>query len=277
VVCVDFVTIAAGESSAQIEIAPINDFVEGTSRTVKLTLVPRTEPFSLVLLPDTQYYTAEEYGATRQILTSQSQWILQHKNALNIAFVLHEGDITDGDSPPEWANAKASLSLLDGVIPYALAVGNHDGLMTAQSQTANFNQAFPLSQFQNLPTFGGVFESNRMDNCYHLFSAGGVDWLLFSLEFGPRDCVLDWANQVVTNYPDRRVIVLTHAHVYEDNTLYGSSPGQAWLPSGYGRQNNGIDVWNKFLRFHGNMAFVFCGHVLDRDTGRAWQHRRADH
>jgi hypothetical protein len=71
--------------------------------------------------------------------------------------VLHEGDITDGDSPSEWANAKASLSLLDGVIPYALAVGNHDGLMTAQSQTANFNQAFPLSRLyavEKRPLFG---------------------------------------------------------------------------------------------------------------------------
>ena len=63
-----------------------------------------------------------------------------------------------------------------------------------------------------------------MDNCYHFFSAGGVDWLVFSLEFGPRNEVLAWANQVATNYPNRRVIVLTHTHIYSDNTLHGSSP-----------------------------------------------------
>jgi hypothetical protein len=262
------VTIPAGQSSASIAVAPIDSFVEGASKEVSVTLVARNQPFTLVALPDTQYYTAEENGATHDILTAQTQWVVDQKDEMNIAFVLHEGDMTDGNTSREWINAKASMSLLDGVVPYAITVGNHDGLMTSQSQTALFNQYFPLSQFQNLPTFGGVFESNRMDNCYHLFSAGGVDWLLFSLEFGPRNEVLDWANQVVTNYPDRRVIVLTHAHVYSDNTLQGSSPDQLWLPTSYGRDNNGTDVWEKFLRHYANMAFVFCGHVLNSGTGR---------
>ena len=161
----------------------------------------------------------------------------------------------------EWTNARTSMNLLDGVVPYALAVGNHDGLGSSQSQTALFNQFFPLSKYQGLPTFGGVFESNRLDNCYRLFSAGGVDWLLFSLEFGPRDSVLAWANQVAANYPDRRVIVLTHAHVYSDNTLFGSSTNQAALPTSYGRMNNGTNVWDKFLRRHANVCAVFSGHL----------------
>lgn len=262
------VTLAAGESLAQIGVVPIENDREEESQTVTVTLDSRTRPFTLVVLPDTQYYSSESYGGTEAIFTSQTQWIAQHKDELNIAFVLHEGDITDGNSAWEWANAKASLSVLDGVVPYALAVGNHDGLMTAQSQTDPFNQFFPLSQFQNLPTFGGVFESNRMDNCYHLFSAGGVDWLLLSLEFGPRDEVLEWANQVASNYPDRRVILLTHTHVYSDNTLHGSSPNHLWTPKSYRRENNGTDVWEKFLRHHANAAFVFNGHVLNSGTGR---------
>lgn len=186
---------------------------------------------------------------------------MDYKDDSNIVFVLHEGDITDGNTATEWTNAKVSISLLDGVVPYALAVGNHDGLWSSQSQTALFNQFFPLSWFQSLPTFGGVFESNRMDNCYHLFSAGGVDWLVLSLEFGPRDSVLAWANQVATNYPDRRVIVLTHAHVYPDNTLFGSSTNQTAVPTSYGRMNNGTDVWGKFLRHHANICAVFSGHL----------------
>ena len=162
-----------------------------------------------------------------------------------------------------------SIGLLDGVVPYALAVGNHDGPYTSQSDTALFNQYFPLSQFQNLPTFGGVFESNRMDNCYHLFSAGGVDWLVFSLEFGPRNEVLVWANQVAANYPNRRVMVVTHTHIYSDNTLHGSSTNHLWMPiKDYGRANDGTDVWEKFLRHHANMGFVFNGHVLNSGTGR---------
>jgi len=256
------VTIPAGQSSAQIEVAPVDNLLEGADKNVTVTLVPQNQPFTVVALPDTQEYTAEINGGAREIFTAQTQWIANHKDDSNIVFVLHEGDVTDGNSAPEWTNGRASMSLLDGVVPYAITVGNHDGLTGSQSQTALFNQFFPLSQFQNLPTFGGVFESNCMDNCYHLFSAGGVDWLLLSLEFGPRDSVLAWANQIATNYPDRRVVVLIHAHVYEDNTLIGSSTKHIAAPTSYGRMNNGPDVWEKFLRHHANICAVFNGHSL---------------
>jgi hypothetical protein len=255
------VTIPAGQSSAQIQVAPIDNLAEEASKNVTVTLVQQNQPFSLVILPDTQYYTREAYGATRDIFTAQTRWIVDHQNELNIAFVLHEGDITDWNSASEWTNARASMSVLDGMVPYVLAIGNHDG-------SGQFNQSFPLSRYQNLPTFGGVFESNRMDNAYHLFSAGGVDWLVFALEFGPRDSVLAWASQVATNYPNRRVILDTHTHIYSDNTLHGSSTNHLWLPTSYGCANNGTDVWEKFIRHHANMAFVFNGHVLNSGTGR---------
>ncbi len=230
------VTIPAGQSSATIGVMPMGNLAEGTDKNVTVTLVPQNQPFTIVALPDTQCYTREYYGGSRDIFTAQTQWIVNHKDDSNIVFVLHEGDITDLNSAPEWTNAMTSIGLLDGVVPYALAVGNHDGIFSSKSYTAYFNQFFPLSRFQNLPTFGGVFESNRMDNCYHLFSAGGVDWLVFSLEFGPRNVVLAWANQIATNYPNRRVIVLTHTHIYSDNTLHGSSTNQQWLPTrDYGR------------------------------------------
>ena len=262
------VTIPASQSSAQIEVVPIDNLLEGADKNVTVTLVPQNQPFTIVALPDTQCYTHEVDGGARDIFTAQTQWIVNHKDDSNIVFVLHEGDITDDNNAPEWTNATTSIGLLDGVVPYALAVGNHDGLNSSQSQTALFNQFFPLSRFQNLPTFGGVFESNRMDNCYHLFSAGGVDWLVFSLEFGPRNEVLAWANQVATNYPNRRVIVLTHTHIYSDNTLHGSSTNHLWTPTSSGRANNGTDVWEKLIRHHANMAFVFNGHVLNSGTGR---------
>ena len=195
------------------------------------------------------------------MFTAQTQWIVNHKNDSNIVFVLHEGDLTDFNTAMESTNARTSMNVLDGVVPYAITVGNHDGLGSSQSQTALFNQFFPWSKYQSLPTFGGVFESNLMDNCYHLFSAGGVDWLVLSLEFGPRDSVLTWANQIVTNYPGRRVIVLTHAHVYADNVLYSHDTNQAANPISYGRMNSGTDIWEKVLHHNANGCVVFCGHL----------------
>jgi hypothetical protein len=255
------VTIPAGQTSTEVEVIPLDNQIEEPPRGVTLTLLPPNPPFSLVVLPDTQYYTHATHGATNDLFTAQTQWIAAQKDALNIAFVLHEGDLTDVNGAADWVNARSSMSWLDGVVPYALTPGNHDGLGWSQNQTTLFNAFFPLNQFQALPTFGGAFESNRMDNTYHLFSAGGVDWLVLALEFGPRDSVLAWAGQVVTNYPDRRVIVVTHAHLYNDNTLQGSLPIHQGNPTDYGRMNDGIDVWNKFLRHYANIGFVFNGHI----------------
>jgi len=264
------VTLPPGQSSAEIEVIPVDNQIEEPAREVSVTLVPGNEPFTLVVLPDSQYYTHPyaSRGGSSDMFTAQTQWIAEHKDQMNIAFVLHEGDLTDWNNAADWANARFSMSWLNGVVPYAMAVGNHDGLAWSQNQTTLFNAFFPQYQFQDLPTFGGVFESNRMDNCYHLFSAGGVDWLVMALEFGPRNEVLAWANQVVTNHPDRQVILVTHTHVYSDSTLHGSSPYHAWLPTSSGRQNNGTDVWDKFLSHHANVRFVFNGHVLNSGIGR---------
>lgn len=261
-------TIPAGATNADLEVAPFPSATDDPWKSVTVTLVPHTQPFALVVLPDTQYYTAGLFGGRPDIFTVQTRWIVAHRDELNIVYVLHEGDVTDGNTQPEWDRAKVSVGVLDGVVPYAIAVGNHDGLMTSRNRTDLFNAAFPLSQFQGWPTYGGVFESNRMDNCYHLFSAGGIDWLVLVLEFGPRNAVLDWANQVVAAHPDRRVILLTHAHVDHDNTLMGGTPGQLWIPTAYGRENDGLDVWDKLLRIHTNSALVFNGHDLGNGTGR---------
>ncbi len=60
------------------------------------------------------------------------EWIRDHRKERNIAVALHEGDITDDndeDGAFQWENARQSLSVLDGVIPYVLATGNHDGAL----------------------------------------------------------------------------------------------------------------------------------------------------
>ncbi|MEW6203158.1 MAG: glycoside hydrolase family 3 C-terminal domain-containing protein [bacterium] len=233
----------------------------------------KMEKFSIVILPDTQVYS-EKYP---EIFAAQTQWIVEHKDEMNIAFVLHEGDIVNNNTAAEWENARDAMMLLDGVVPYALAVGNHDmgtrGVADSRDTTL-FNTYFPLSRYSALPTFGGVFEEDKMDNCYHLFIAGGADWLILALEFGPRDQVLEWANNVMALHRDRRAIILTHAYLYNDNTLHGSKTDHHWTPSSYGitnlpgGANNGVGIWNKLVSQHKNINFVFSGHVLNSGVGR---------
>ena len=228
--------------------------------------------FRIVLLPDTQIYTKH----FPHIFTAQTQWIADNHIDLNIKFVMHEGDIANSNTHTEWQLANTSMSLLDGVVPYSLLPGNHDMGPDGRGHerdTTLYNQYFPVSRYQNTSTFGGVFptEPNRYDNNYHTFSAGGIDWLVLSLEFGPRDPVIDWANQVVINHPNHRVIVVTHTYLFHDNTRHS---GQSWNPYVYhvsrgpGGVNDGEEMWNEFVKLHSNIRFVFSGHVLGDGLGR---------
>ena len=138
-------------------------------------------PFTIVILPDTQYYSAL-YPA---IFTSQTQWIVNNLVGQNIAFVLHEGDLTNSNIDAEWQNASASMGILDGVVPYAVVPGNHDYCAVPAScgtpPTRLFNQYFPPSRYAGSPNFGGVFEAGKLDNTYSLFTAGGTDWVVIAV------------------------------------------------------------------------------------------------
>ena len=212
-----------------------------------------TDSFTVAILPDTQYYS--QYYP--DIFTKQTEWLANQRAKENIAFVLHEGDITNKDTAPEWRRALNSMKVLDGKLPYVIIPGNHD----VKSQL--FNQYFPTARYSMLPTFGGTYAPNRLEDNYHLFSAGGVDWLVIGLNWAPTDDTLAWANNVAASYPNRRVIVLTHAYLSGDNTLHGSSPAHDQVPTP--PKNSGVGIWNKLVKRQPNIQFVFSGHVVSPD------------
>lgn len=227
--------------------------------------------FSIVLLPDTQNYS--DYAP--QVYTCQTQWIADHKDTLKLAIVLHEGDFTNHNEPREWENVDAAMAILDAAgVPYAVVPGNHDtgdGGKTGTRETENFNCVFPANRFSSLQ---GVYEAGHAENSYHYFTAGGIDWLVVALEFSPRKAVLDWANEVVAAHPNRRVIVLTHAYMYADETRIG--PEDQWNPNVYpvcktavGDQvcHDGEQMWTTFVKRHKNISFVFSGHILKDGVG----------
>lgn len=209
--------------------------------------------FTIAILPDTQYYT-ESFP---EIFTSQTEWIASERSKQNIAFVLHEGDVTNHNTPQEWRKALQSMKVLDGKVPYAIVPGNHD------KDYVLFNQYFPVSRYSNLPTFGGTFQPNELEDNYHLFSAGGVDWLVIGLDYGPTDDKLAWARSLSAAYPNRHVIILTHTYLAGDNTLHGSSPTHNQVPKP--PQNNGVQIWDKLVKTQPNIQFVFNGHVVSPD------------
>ncbi len=144
------------------------------------------------------------------------------------------------------------------------------------------NDYFPVSTFQGSPSFKGTFEPNRIENSAHLFDVpgGAGRWLVISLEFGPRDTVLAWANDIAKQYADTPAMLLTHAYLYDDNTRYDhvARPSQQWNPHSYpigmnaGDANDGEEMWQKLVLGNSNIRFVLSGHVLEHRRGPAIEH-----
>lgn len=257
------ITIPAGQSSVRLSPSVLRrPPPNAAAPAISLRLLPAERPFTFVILPDTQNYTAQLLGGTVAMLEAQIQWILDQRDALNIVCVLHAGDCTDHNIALEWQRFRGAMSRLDGVVPYVISVGNHDGAVQAVNNTALFNRYFPLGDYAGDPTFAGTADSGKFDNHCRFISAGGVDWLVFAMEFGPHNAVLDWANQLAARHPNRRVALVTHTHVATDNTLHGSKSSHTLLPvRDYKRDNDGPDVWEKFLRRQPGSALVFSGHL----------------
>ncbi|NJK32125.1 MAG: hypothetical protein HC927_06775 [Deltaproteobacteria bacterium] len=155
-------------------------------------------------------------------IDAQTAWIRDNVRKNNIKYVFHLGDIVNVNSLPEWRQAREAMSLLDGVVPYVMTAGNHDYGPGGNAATRDtfLNQFFRYEEQAAWPTFGGAYQPGRLDNTYHLFSAGGVDWIVFSLEWGPRDGVIAWANGVAQQYPNRKAILVTHAYMNNNDLRY---------------------------------------------------------
>ncbi|MCC6682564.1 MAG: hypothetical protein IT445_16815 [Phycisphaeraceae bacterium] len=235
--------------------------------------------WTLVVLPDTQNYVKD--SAYKDIFTLQTQWIVDQQAARDIHFVLHEGDVVNQNmkDPPssgdqtgtqQWINARASMSLLDGVVPYAIATGNHDyGInSSAENRSTQFiNSSYfgPGSPYATQATLGGTYGNTY--NSYHTFTAGDVDYLVVALEWSPRDSAVTWANQVVANHPDHRAILVVHTYLDESNTRAAGAvdtQGTADDPDG---ANDGEELWQKLVSQHSNFDMVFNGHHLGSGVG----------
>ncbi len=195
--------------------------------------------FTLVTLPDTQHYSQNNGGTRFVHYLNQTNWIVQQRNALNIAFVSHQGDIVNiNDQLFQWVNANEAMSVLEVHattlraygIPWGGAPGNHDQtpMGDADGSTANFNQYFGVHRFIGRPYYGGHYGANN-DNNFQLFSASGLDFIAIHLEYDttPDQAVLNWADALLKAHPHRRALVTTHHMVNTGHPATFSGQGRA--------------------------------------------------
>lgn len=229
--------------------------------------LPQAGEFSIVVLPDTQVYSAQ-FPALFQ---AQTRWIVQNRERYNISAVLHVGDVVDANEPAQWANAHAAIRLLDlAGLPYLIAIGNHDydTIGDADRLATGFHAAFPPSRYTGQAWWqGGFLAAGSTENAYCRLSVAGQAYLLLSLEFGPRQAVIDWAHGIVTAHARHRVILVTHSYLYIDGTWVGE--GDQHNPKLYPlgpAANDGEDLWHKLVSQHDNIHWVHSGHHVGGHT-----------
>ncbi len=229
------------------------------------------DEFTIVALPDTQYYSRD----FPDIFRAQTQWIADHTQDQHIQLVLGLGDIVDdGADPVQWQNADSAVRLIEGKLPYMMAIGNHDyDLAHPAGRTASaqgFNAHYGPARYAGASWYRGSFPAGSNENFYGVVNLNGRDFLILVLEFAPRDVALAWADGILKANQDKEAIVVTHAFTFTDNTRMSRCDANSAASFGVGQDNDGDDVWWKLLRNYPNIRLVLSGHV---NTGDGTGHR----
>ena len=182
------------------------------------------------------------YGHTEE-LACLYDWIVENKEEKKIEFVFGMGDITQNDIDSEWEIAREQMDKLDGVVPYALIRGNHDGI-------ENYNKYISNTEFSK--TLEGVFTEGEVTNAWKTFSVGDTDFLVLMLDYMPTNAALEWAAEVIETHPNHKVIVTTHSYL--------SKTGKT-VDAVLGSRNDGSKMWNKLISQHENIFLVLSGHI----------------
>lgn len=205
--------------------------------------------YSFCVVGDTQKITYNEPDK----LSCIYDWIIKNKEEKKIAFVFGLGDITDKSTDAEWLCAQKQISKLDGVVPYSLVRGNHD-------VSSNFNKYLGTAAYKQSCT--GLYTPSKIENTYHEFTVGGVKYLNITLDYGASDALLTWASRIISEHPEHRVIITTHAYLFRDGTTLDANdvypPNTTGVDDGI--KNNGDMMWDKLISKHENIFLVLSGH-----------------
>lgn len=240
------------------------------SALLAMSIALSGESAMVVVLPDTQTYV--EWKPS--VLTNMFSWIVDQHSASNIIFVGHVGDVVNDyeSNTNQWDFVQTQYArLASSNIPYSILPGNHDYAQGTRT-SAMMNAFFPLSSFQLMETYGGAFSASQCDNTYHIIQTPELDWVIISLEFGPRSSVLDWANSVLASHSNKPAILLTHAYLnrYGERFVSGEERSAA---NGYGLGsappdvNDGSNIWEQLVYSNSNVRMVVCGHDGDTNVG----------
>jgi len=217
------------------------------------TNVANESDFTLVHIPDTQFYSQNGGGTRLAIGVQQLAWIVTNCAASNIVAAFQSGDVVDYGSDEEFQNSTNFMYRLfdstttgkpDG-IPWSISMGIlHDG------DGSLWNTYYGTNLFTGRSYWGGSYNTNNANN-YILFSAGHLDFVTLMLDSfaGTNTNIMAWANGVLQAYPSRRAIVVSHS-ILETTTRPTPS---AWTTEGQAKFDG--------LKANTNLFLMLCGHA----------------
>ena len=246
-----------------------NDLIDNVSE-------PTDYEFSFMAIGDTQIVTLEYPDKLKNIY----DYVLENVEKKKVKYVLGLGDITDKDTEVEWNVVLPQIKRMDGVVPYSIIRGNHDIYSTS-------NQMLRESYYDKYLGGEDNFYAKQYIDCYkgyenekfyarntvHEFSSSTRDYLVISLDYGPNDDILAWANGVIEAHPNHNVIITTHAYINAQSKYVNEETGGPAPTKHFADANNGDDLWNELVKKHKNIVMVICGHissstiVLKQSTG----------
>ena len=197
---------------------------------------------TFIWMSDTQRYSED----APEIFDSMTQWIAAQREALNIQYVLHTGDVVDDyDDMRQWENANKALAVLQDKVALFVLAGNHD-IDGENQRYDNYLHFLGEEHFDHLPTFGGAYRGGR--GRYDLVEIDDVPAILISVGFGVGRGVDDqailWMNEVLQAHADRYAILCVHSYFNAD---------LSFTP-------DGAVLFEQVVKKNANIKLVLCGH-----------------
>jgi hypothetical protein len=207
---------------------------------------PDSRRFTLAVMPDTQYLF-DGPSIDKAPVEASLRYLLEQgdKADENIVFLSHLGDLTQNGTQAEVAAIGEAFGLLDRRgVGYSVLAGNHDVRSSTNDQrgATPYLDTFGPRRFKGKQTYGGASPDGY--NTFHLFTAGGRQWMVLALDWRLSDKGYAWAEEVMARHPKTPVILTTHELVVEDGSL-----------STYGQQ-----LWDRLVEDHDQIFLTLNGH-----------------
>jgi hypothetical protein len=205
---------------------------------------PDSRRFTLAVMPDTQYLF-DGPSIDKAPVEASLRYLLEHGREENIVFLSHLGDLTQNGAQQECAAIGEAFRLLDRKgVGYSVLAGNHDVRSSTDDQRGPtpYLDVFGPDRFEGRRTFGGASPDGY--NSFHLFEAGGRQWMVLALDWRLSAKGYAWAEQVLAKHPRTPVVLTTHELVDGDDSL-----------SPYGQQ-----LWDRLVADHDQIFLTLNGH-----------------